>query len=289
MRLSRVSLSCFLLILAALPAAAQIKENYRGLVTPQVLSDKLPPPQHMHDYVVDGKLRLGLRDAVLLTLENNSAVRVQESQVEAGKFDLLRTYQPFDPLLQGVFSANRYSFPVNDPFQAAGVSTNAPFNSLTHSVQINYSQTFQSGTSISAGLSGVRSSTGPGQFFFNPSYNTILNLQFTQPLLRNRGLFVTQAPLMIARRTLQQSRANFEATVSDAILQTVNRYWDVIQAQGNVEVRRKSLESADVTYQHDKRALELGALPPLDIYRSESDVATRRIELIQSEYALKCA
>ncbi len=38
---------------------------------------------------------------------------------------------------------------------------------------------------------------------------------------------------------------------------------------------------------HDKRALELGALPPLDIYRSESEVASRRVQVIQSEYALK--
>ena len=41
--------------------------------------------------------------------------------------------------------------------------------------------------------------------------------------------------------------------------------------------------------QHDKRALELGALPPLDIYRSQSEVAARRLQAIQSEYALKQA
>jgi outer membrane protein TolC len=33
----------------------------------------------------------------------------------------------------------------------------------------------------------------------------------------------------------------------------------------------------------------LGALPPLDIYRSESQVASRRVQVIQSEYALKQA
>lgn len=287
MHLSRVVLACLLLSLPALSANAQTHENYRGLITPQVLSDKLPPPQHMRDYVIEGKLRLGLRDAILLTLENNSGIRIQEAQVEAGKFDLLSAYKPFDPQLKSVFGVNRYSFPVNDPFQAAGVSTNAPFNSLTHTAQINYSQTFQTGSSIVVDLTSNRSSTGPGQFFFNPSYDTILNLQFTQPLLRNRGPFLTRAPLVIARRTLQQSRANFEAQVSDAILVAVNRYWDVVQARGNVEVRRKSLELADASYQRDKRALELGALPPLDIYRSESDVATRRVQMIQSEYALK--
>src|ERR1035441_1548931 len=56
---------------------------------------------------------------------------------------------------------------------------------------------------------------------------------------------------------------------------------------GNLEVARTSLDAAEATYKHDKRALELGALPPLDIYRSESQVAGRRVQVIQSEYALK--
>jgi len=290
MQFSRVVLG-FLLSSAFVtqPAGSQTQENYRALLTPQVRSDKLPAPQHMPEYVVDGKLRLRLRDAVLLTLENNSNVRVQEAQVESEKFAVLRAYQPFDPLLQSGFDVNRSSFPVNNPFQAAGVSTNAPFNSLTQTAQINYSQTFQSGSNIVVGLSGSRNSTGPGQFFFDPSYNTSLNLQFSQPLLRNRGSFVTRAPLIIARRALQQSRASFQAEVSDAILQTVNQYWAVVQARGNLDVERKSLEAADVSYQHDKRALELGALPPLDIYRSESEVASRRVQMIQGEYVLKQA
>jgi outer membrane protein TolC len=94
---------------------------------------------------------------------------------------------------------------------------------------------------------------------------------------------------MIARRTLQQSRASFAAEVANAILQVVGQYWNVVQARGNLEVERKSLESADTSYQRDKRALELGALPPLDIYRSESEVASRRVQMIQGEYAVKQA
>lgn len=291
MQLSRVAL-IFLLcssLFMAPRAGSQTGESYRGLMTPQVRSDKLPAPQHIRDYVVDGKLRLSLRDAVFLTLENSSNVHVQEAQVESEKFALLHAYQPFDPAVQGVAGVNRYSFPVNSPFQAAGVSTNAPFNSLTQAAQISYSQTFQTGSNIVVGLSGNRNSTGPGQFFFDPAYSTTINLQFSQPLLRNRGAFVNRAPLVIARRTLQQSRASFEAQVSDAVLQLVNQYWAVIQAGGSLEVQRKSLEAADASYRHDKRALELGALPPLDIYRSEAEVASRRVQMIQGEYALKQA
>jgi outer membrane protein len=289
MRLSRQAfLSVFLFLpLALLQARAQTPETYRGLASKQMLSNKLPPPEHLRDYLADGKLRLSLHDAVLLTLENNSSVRIEETQVETEKFALLRTYQPFDPSLQGIFNVNRYSYSGSSQLQGVGASGAATLNSLTQQGQINYSQTFQTGTNILVGVNSQRFSTNSEFYFFNPSYNSVLSLQFTQPLLKNRGTFANRAPLVIARRILQQSQASFAAQVSDAILLVVNQYWSVVQARGNLDVQRKSLESADASYQHDKRALELGALPPLDIYRSESEVASRRVQVIQSEYALK--
>jgi outer membrane protein len=282
--------ACFLLLLlSTLPARAQSRENYRSLLTAQVVSSKLPGPQHLRDYVSDGKLRLSLRDAVVLTLDNNSAVRVQEAQVEADKFALLHAYQPFDPQLQTIFDVNRYSYGGTNQLQGVGVSSNSTLNSLTQSAQINYTQTFPTGTDISVGLGSSKNSTNSAFYFFNPYFSSTLRLQFKQPLLRDRWRFANRAPLVIARRVLQQSRASFEAQVSDAILQVVTQYWAVVQARGDLDVERKSLEAADVSYQRDKRALELGALPPLDIYRSESEVASRRVQMIQGEYTLKRA
>jgi outer membrane protein len=287
MRVCAVAGYCAFLWLAILPAGAQNGESYRGLLTPQVASDKLPGPQHLRDYVSDGKLRLSLQDAVVLTLENNSAVRVQETQVETDKFALLGTYQPFDPQLQSVFTVNRYSYAGTNQLQGVGASPSGTLNQLTQWGQITYSQTFQTGTKLTVGLESTKTSTNNAFYFLNPSFSSTLNLQFTQPLLRNRGLFPNRAPVIIARRVLQQSRANFEAQVNDAILSAVKQYWAAVQARGNLEVERKSLEAADVSYQHDKRALELGALSPLDIYRSESEVASRRVQMIQDEYVLK--
>ncbi len=287
MKFCQVVTCCLFLLLSIFPGRAQQRENYRGLLTPQVASEKLAGPQGLRDYVADGKLRLSLRDAVVLTLENNSIVRVQESQLETDKFYLLRTYQPFDPQLQTVVDVNRYSFAGTNQLQGVGTSGNGTLNSLTQSVQINYNQTFQTGTNIMVGLGSSKNSTNSAFYFFNPYFSSNLRLQFTQPLLRNRWRFANRAPLVIARRVLQQSLANFEAQVSDAVLQVVTQYWAVVQSRGDLEVERKSLEAADVSYQRDKRALELGALPPLDIYRSESEVASRRVQMIQGEYALK--
>ena len=48
----------------------------------------------------------GLRDAILLTLENNSNVQIDETQIESQKFNLLSQFQPFDPVLQSSLNIN---------------------------------------------------------------------------------------------------------------------------------------------------------------------------------------
>jgi outer membrane protein TolC len=268
---------------------AQSPESYRKLLTPQVRSGKLTPPQHFDECVKDGKLSISLDDAVRLALESNSSVRMEETQVERQKFTLLGAYQPFDPTLQAIANANRYSTPGSSELQGIGQTGSVAQNSLTQLGQISYSQMFKTGTNISGTVSSTKSSTNNSYYYFNPSYSSTLNFQFTQPLLRNGGKFSNTASLVIARRSLQQSRASFAAQVNDLIFQVVSQYWAVVQTSGNLKVDQESLSLAEASYQHDKRALELGALPPLDIYRSQSEVAARNLQAIQGQYALKQA
>ena len=292
MRHSRLGLVVCLCAVLVLEGFAQKSESYGRLMTPETRSGKLSVPEHLRGYVVDGKLRLSLRDAVVLTLENNSQVRVQETQIESSKFTLLGAHAPFDPLVTGSFIGNNTSSP---PFSVvANTGLTLLGKSITKTAQVNYSETFETGTNIQVGLSGNRISFNTGGInfgldFFNPSTGSTLNLQFTQPLLRNGWLFANRAPLMIARRNLEQSKANFAAQVNNSILLAVGQYWSVVEAKGNLDVAKASMDAAETTYKRDKRALELGALPPLDIYRSESQVASRRVQVIQSEYALKQA
>jgi outer membrane protein len=168
-------------------------------------------------------------------------------------------------------------------------SSNVNFKSTTKSIQFNYSQMFESGTSFLGGFNTFINSSNSSFFLFNPYTASTLNFQLTQPLLRNGWFAANRAPLIIARRNLQQSRAGFVAEVNNNILQAVNQYWAVVQARGSLEVAQASMAAAESTYKRDKRALELGALPPLDIYRSQSQVASRRVQVIESEYALRQA
>ncbi len=160
---------------------------------------------------------------------------------------------------------------------------------MSQSVGLNLVQFLPTGTSFSVGTNTSRSSSNSSFNTFNPSYSSGLNFSFTQSLLRNRGLFVNRAPIVIAQRGLQISRDNFEAQVSSIIQNVVSVYWQVVSARESLVVVRKAVDQAQASYDHDKRSLELGALPPYDIYRSESELATRKVAAIQGEYSLKQA
>jgi outer membrane protein len=290
MKSSRLDfLACLLplFILLAPLCGAQQREGYRDFATPQTRSNKLDAPEHLRNYVADGKLTLSLRDAIVLTLENNSLVRVNETQVEFSKFALLGAHAPFDPLLTSSYNINSTTTQASSQLQGTGQTPT--FNSTTQFAQFSYAQTFETGTNIQTSLNSTNNATNSAFNIFNPYISSALNFQFTQPLLRNGWLFANRAPLVIARRNLDQSRANFAAEVNNSVLQAVGQYWAVVEAEGNLDVARRSMDAAEATYKRDKRALELGALPPLDIYRSESQVASRRVQVIESEYTLKQA
>ncbi len=274
-----------LMITAAGGAQAQTfptPEYFRGIIARPAAADRAPAVEGLRDYVREGKLRLSLADAIRLTLANNTEVRINQLQYEGARFAIGRAYQNVDPVFTASFSSTRSTQPTTD--QLAGAAT---LSNLGQNTNLSFSQGFFTGTRYSINFSGGKSTTNSIFANFNPSITSNLSFNISQPLLRNFGLGPNRAPLVIARRNVQQSRATFEAQIMDSVSQATNRYWDVVQARESLKVVQKSLELAETTYKLDKRKLELGALPPLDIFRSESQVATRRVQVIQAEYSLK--
>src|SRR6266481_3721908 len=283
--------SLFILIALILVSSFSVRaqnasrlETLLGISGRQKPAPPLLPPQGLQDHTANGKLVLSLDDAIRLALSNNTDIQLDRSQIEFAQNNLSRVHAPFDPLLTSSFADQRTKSPTSTQLQGASI-----LNTLNQTTQIGYSQTFLTGTNFQTSFNANKFSTNSSFNFLNPSLATALQFTVTQPLLRNRGLFPNRAPILIAQRSLKQARATFQAEVNRVILQAAGNYWSVVLARENLTVQRKSLEGAQKSYAHDKRALSLGALPPLDIYRSESQVASRRVGVIQAEYSLKQA
>ena len=248
------------------------------------IASQVKGPVELQDHVVEGKLRLTLADAIRLALLNNTDVRLDELPIENARLEVQRAYATFDPTSTSSFNAGRVTTPAYTQLQGAPtVST------LSQQAQFDYNQTFQTGTNYDLNFSSFKFGTNSSFATLNPYIGSAGTVTLTQPLLRNRGLFPNRAPIVIARRNLNVSRATFTAQVNDSLLLTVQQYLTVLQARESLVVLKKSVEQAQASYDRDKRALELGAIPPFDIYRSESQVAARRVQVIQAEYSLKQA
>jgi len=259
-------------------------ERFFGISGKQKPATPLPAPQGLADHVVEGKLVLTLGDSIRLALSNNTDIRLDHSQIEFAQDNLRRTHGPFDPVATSTFADNRAKSPTITQIQGAPV-----LETLTQTTTLGYSQLFQTGTNFQTSFSANKLSTNDSLSLLNPSLASNLQFTVTQPLLKNFGLFPNRAPILIAQRNFKQARANFLGEVNDVVLQIVGNYWGVVLARENLTVQKKSLEEAEKSYERDKKALSLGALPPLDIYRSQSQVATRRVGVIQAEYSLKQA
>jgi len=259
-------------------------ERFVGISGKHKPATPLPGPQGLADHVVDGKLVLTLGDSIRLALSNNTDIRLDHSQIEFAQDSLRRVKGPFDPVATSSFADNRAKSPTITQIQGAPV-----LETLAQTTTLGYSQLFQTGTNFQTSFSANKLSTNDSLSLLNPSLASNLQFTVTQPLLKNFGLFPNRAPILIAQRNLKQARANFLGEVNDVVLQIVGNYWNVVLARENLTVQKKSLEEAEKSYERDKKALSLGALPPLDIYRSQSQVATRRVGVIQAEYSLKQA
>jgi outer membrane protein len=257
-------------------------ETMLGIGGRQKPAAPLPGPQGLQDHVANGKLVLSLDDSIRLALANNTDIRIDRSQIDFALDSIHRAHAPFDPVATSSFADTRAKSLPTSSLQGAPI-----VSSLTQATQMGYQQIFPTGTSFQTSFSANKSSLNSSFSTVNPSLQTVIQFAVTQPLLRNFGLFPNRAPIFIAQRNLRQAHANFTSEVNNIILQVVGDYWSVVLARENLEVQRKSLDEAQKSYDHDKKALSLGALPPLDIYRSESQVASRRVGVIQAEYFLK--
>jgi outer membrane protein TolC len=256
---------------------------FGSVASPESATRELRGPEGLQERIVEGKLQLGVADAIRLVLLNSTDVRVSYLDFDQARYARLGAYQGFDPLFSTSFNRRRRLSPTTSTLEGAET-----LDALGQDGRLSLAQTLPFlGTRYNLAFGGAKSATNSRFSTFNPAYNSDLTLSLTQPLLGRQSPFATRAVVLLAEQTFRQSRAMLEERLSRAIVDAADAYWEAVQAGEGLAVARNSLELAEATHQRDKRALELGALPPLDIHRSESTVATRRLQVIQAEYALK--
>ena len=243
---------------------------------------ELRPPVRLQDFVVGDKIELSLKNYIELVLANNTDVEIQRHSVDDERNNITRAFAPFDPILTGSFNNQRTKSPSSSVLDGANTlsTLNQPWN-------VGFQQTLTNSMQLNASYATTKTSTSSSFATFNPAVNSGLSVSFVQPLLRNRGTYITKLPITIARSRLRSAEYSVQDQIMRLLTQSENAYWDAIFNRENLRVREKALELNAEALKRSRRELELGAISPLDIYQPEANYASSEIQVSQARFSLQ--
>lgn len=243
---------------------------------------ELRNPARLEEFIVDNRIELSLQGYFDLVIGNNTELQVERVTIELPRNAILRSYSIFDPTFFTSFQATREQRPASDVLAGALVPS-----TLSQPFLVRAQQLLPTGTTWFAQGGVTKFSTNSINATFNPAINSNLQLRFEQPLLRNRGMFVTKLPVTIARSRVAQSEYAIQDRMLRIVAQSDNAYWDVIFARENLKVQEQNLALNEQFLQRARRELELGAISQLDIYQPEAQYKNAELAVTQARFRLQ--
>jgi outer membrane protein len=237
-------------------------------------------------------ISLTMQEAIALALENNRDIEVERINVQRNQFELAAAKGVFDPTMALNFSYSRNNSPVSS-LLAGGENGKLQSSSLSGKTTFSKLLPWQGGD-IKFSFENNRLAS---QNLFNaldPEYRTGINLEYTQPLWRNRGIDSARRQIRIKAKQLDLSDIQFRRRVTEIITQVKNAYWDLVFAYRNEEIKRESVQLAQTQLEYNQRLVEKELLAPSDVISARveierrTDEAEAALETVQrAENALK--
>lgn len=232
------------------------------------------------------ELRLSADEAVRMALENNLGVQAERLGPRISTLNVASVRALFAPRLQSNTSTRSATSPPDflaqggateittseRRFTSLGVAQNLPWGGGNYSLGLDASKQTVNFTSQ-----------------FNPQLNSNLNFSYTQPLLRNFLIDPGRQQLMIARinEDIADLQLRQQLTATERVAR--NAYYDLILANGQLEVNRQSLELARTALQQNERRVEVGTMAQIDILEAQAEVSRVEESVIIAEAAIKSA
>ncbi len=175
----------------------------------------------------------------------------------------------FDPVLSGTFQLDRAFAQSTSIFSPIPVS-----NTNTGTASIAYTQGLHWGTNITAGFNNVHTTTNNPTTTYSPYIASGFQFRLTQQLLQGFGFLPNTRFIRIAKNNREISDVAFRLQVITTVDQIENLYWDLVYAYENVRVQQEAIAFAQRTLADNKRQVQFGTLPPIQVVSAQATVAT---------------
>ncbi len=189
----------------------------------------------------------------------------------------------YDPILSGVMSIEHQTLPLAN-IQIYGVPE---LQTNTGLVNLNYSQAFPTGTSLSVEVDNNRQTSNSIFNSINPNLNSFYRITIQQQLLAGFGTGPNLRYLRIAKNDKKISDIAFKSQVITTMTQIADIYWDLVSAYEAEKVTEQSFNFAQQSLENAQKQLQLQAIPAMDVMRAEAEVSRRDQDLTVAKTTLQ--
>jgi outer membrane protein len=231
-------------------------------------------------------LRLSLQDVIQRAVLYNHDVKVAGYQPAIDASRVVEAEANFDPVLFGQVGGEKKDdenggTEFTNP--TTGLGTTSFFDKDdTYSGEAGIKRNLESGGQVEAKFDTSYNLLIPQRFVDNPFYQNQLTLQLTQPLLRNFGADVNEARIVIDRNNARVSLLEFRKALEDNVSKTEEAYWQLVNAQQNVEIEESTLRENESAYKALYNRLNQRLVSSLEVSQVQTSLDSRRASLIRA-------
>jgi len=150
----------------------------------------------------------------------------------------------------------------------------------TRQFALQYAQSFVSGTYTQLSYSSTRSNYNSPAFNINPSTSGLLDLYVTQNLLQGFGVAVNNRNIRVAKNNLKVTDLQLKRQVITTVSAVLNLYWDLVSFNEDQRIKQEALTTAQQLYDGNRRQVEIGTLPAIEVTRAAAEVSSAKENLL---------
>jgi outer membrane protein TolC len=229
--------------------------------------------------------RLSIDDAVRSGLEQNLGIRIQRLDPQIEDLAVAQARSQWAPTLTTQFNRNSQTQQPTSAFSGSGQNI---LNS-TFSNQVGVQQTLPFGASYIANWNSARLTTTSLSTNFQPQLNSNLDVQVSQPLLRNFSIDTIRQQVQTSVKLRELSDIQLQSVITQTNRNVRNAYWDLAYAINNLKAQQQSLALSNQSLRDNEKRVEIGTMAPIDIVQAQAEVASNEQGVIVAEAAIKTA
>lgn len=191
--------------------------------------------------------------------------------------------ESYDPAITGSVVTNHVASPLSNTV-TTGVNS---YKQNALNGDFRYVQSFATGTRMTVDFNNSRSTDNSLFSTLVPALSSDFRLTLRQHVLSGFGFGPNLRFIRIAKNNKEISDIAFRDQVIATVSQIQNIYWDLVNAYEDVRVKERSLSVAQKTLSDSREQVRIGAIAPIEVIRSENEVAARNQDLILSQTTLQ--